>query len=62
MYRSHSKLSNEHGENRNASNYHELCFFDTETFKEGTLDDVVGSFFAIFFCIVNCANFNALRR
>ena len=28
-----SKLFNEYGEHRNASKYHELHFFDTETFK-----------------------------
>ena len=39
-----SKLFNEYGEHRNMSNYCELHFFDTETFKEDTLDDVISSF------------------
>ena len=28
-----SKLFNDYGEYRNISDYNELCFFDTETFK-----------------------------
>ena len=39
-----SKLFNEYGEYRNISDYHELHFFDAETFKEDTLDNDIGSF------------------
>ena len=39
-----SKLFNECGDHRIASKCHELHFFDTEKFKEGTRDDVIGSF------------------
>ena len=50
-----SKLFNEYGECRNVSEYHELHFFDSETFKEGTLDDDIGSF-------LSCNNFNTKRK
>ena len=36
-----SKLFNENGDHRNISDYHELHFFDTENFKEDTLDGVM---------------------
>ena len=39
-----SKLFNDYGKHRNIFDYHELHFFDTETFKEDILDDVIGSF------------------
>ena len=39
----------------NTSKYHELNFFDTETFKEGTLDVVIGSF-------LSCNNASTKRK
>ena len=38
-----SKLFNEYGKHRNISEYHELHFFDTETFKEDALDRFINS-------------------
>ena len=38
---SDSTLFNEYGDHRNMTNYHDLYFFDEETFKEDTLDDVI---------------------
>ena len=37
------------------SDYHELHFFDTETFKEENLDDEMGSF-------LSCNNFSTKRK
>ena len=39
-----SKLFNEYGDHRNTSYNHESHFFDIETCKEDTLDDVIDFF------------------
>ena len=54
-YGPESKIFNEHGEHRNTSNYYELHLFDTETFKEDNLDDVIGSF-------LSCKNIITKRK
>ena len=50
-----SKLFNDHGENSNVHDYHELQFVDAQTFKEDTLDCGIVSF-------LSCNNASTTRK